>query len=172
LQRAVEEAQQRRRLALEAAGENAERWLWRWAWLPLADNLHGGAIVVDGRTSRHTPATPVYNIEPELGTREDHPRAASLGQMVRWWIEAMDQHLIDYDSATPTTGSTQNASAPGSSRCPEPTLGCTDYDPARDRSTPLQRRSWGVGSYAVTISCPAAQVALHSKAKTLAHLGA
>jgi cell wall assembly regulator SMI1 len=99
LRRAVQEALEQRQRALEIAGDQAESFLWRWAWLPLADNFHGGLIVVDGRTSPDAPATAVYYTEPELGARDVAPRALSLGQMVQTWIQAMDAGLIDYDAA-------------------------------------------------------------------------
>jgi hypothetical protein len=98
LARAVEEALEQRDRAREIAGDNADAFLWRWAWLPLADNFHGGAIVVDGRTSPEAAATPVFYTEPEVGTGDGTPRAPSLGQMVQWWIDAMDAGLIDYDA--------------------------------------------------------------------------
>lgn len=98
LRRAVKEALEQRQRALDIAGDQAEEFLWRRAWLPLADNFHGGVIVVDGRLSPETAPTPVYYTEPEVGARDVTPRAPSLGQMVRWWIRAMDARLIDYDA--------------------------------------------------------------------------
>jgi cell wall assembly regulator SMI1 len=99
LARAVDEALGQRERARQIAGDNADAFLWRWAWLPLADNFHGGVIVVDGRASPEAATTPVYYTEPEVGTGDGTSRAPSLGQMVQWWIDAMDAGLIDYDAA-------------------------------------------------------------------------
>jgi cell wall assembly regulator SMI1 len=100
LSHAVEEATEQRTRARQIAGERADALLWRDAWLPLADNFHAGVIVVDATAPADRRETPVYYTEPELGTRAGAPRAATLGQMVTWWIEAIDEHVIDYDSST------------------------------------------------------------------------
>jgi cell wall assembly regulator SMI1 len=101
LERATKEAVRRRAMALKACNqdqEEADQSFWRWAWLPLADNQHGGVMFVDGRASSDPPRTQVIYTEPEIGT-DTPPAAPSLGQVVTWWIEAIDTGLYAYDSA-------------------------------------------------------------------------
>ncbi len=101
LSRAVQEAEVQRRRAEDIAGsrEEAERILWRWAWLPLSDDYHGGVIYVDGTADPDEGPTPIYYTEPEIGTRRaDRPSARSFGEMVTWWIEAFDDGIYGYDA--------------------------------------------------------------------------
>ena len=86
LQRAIEEALEQGARALEVCkGDEAEaeRILWKSAWLPLADNHHGGVMFVEGRAQSDPSPTPVFYTEPQFGTQVPPP-APSLGQVVTW----------------------------------------------------------------------------------------
>jgi hypothetical protein len=99
LQRATQEARERRGLALDVANGDvaeAERILWSSAWLPLAGNYHGGVMFVDSRAQSDPPRTPVHYTEPQMGTQVPPP-APSLGQVITWWIEAIDDGICEYD---------------------------------------------------------------------------
>jgi hypothetical protein len=72
--------------------------VWSWRWLPIVGtNAHGGLLVVDG-TDTTVQATPVYYSEPaEPAAPGATPATQTLGQVVLWWIEAMDDGAFVYD---------------------------------------------------------------------------
>jgi cell wall assembly regulator SMI1 len=73
--------------------------MWSRRWLPIVGtNAHGGLLVVDG-TDPNAHATPVYYSEPaEPAAPDDMPDTPTLGQVVQWWIEAMDDGAFVYDA--------------------------------------------------------------------------
>jgi hypothetical protein len=79
---------------------NSERtkadWWWRPGWLPITTNGAGTTIACDCSVADGVPS-PIHAVN--WGARENfHESAApSLGQMVTWWIEALDSGAWRYD---------------------------------------------------------------------------
>lgn len=101
LHTAVAQAVEQRDRATEiadATGVEADPVLWRWAWLPLADDYHGGVIAVDGTAPADQTPTPIYYSEPEMGAKDAQPGSQTFGEMVQWWIDAFDDGVFGYDA--------------------------------------------------------------------------
>ncbi len=94
LAQAVDRAEETARIVRDAGTPPGR--LWWPTLLPVASTPHGALIVVD-RAEPHAPVSTVYNLEFEGGIL---PRARSLGEMVTWWIEAVDCGAYDFDAAT------------------------------------------------------------------------
>lgn len=74
--------------------------LWPSEWLVLSEGPHAGLIAVDGRASNDA-ATPVYSLDHgEKLSDARQPRARTLGEMVSWWIEGMDDGAVNFDAAS------------------------------------------------------------------------
>jgi cell wall assembly regulator SMI1 len=95
---AVAEAVEQRQRATEVARSTKldPSAVWNWDWLPISTDTHGGVIVVDGARQLEG-ATPVYYFEPEDGGGPRPVAAHSFGQMIRWWIEALDKGWTGWD---------------------------------------------------------------------------
>jgi cell wall assembly regulator SMI1 len=95
---AVEEYRSSRRVAEQAAGiaESADRF-WHPSWFPITNTGSGGVIACDCEVASGA-ATPVRFVH--WGHKEDSevPVADSFGQMVAWWIEAIECGAWRYDN--------------------------------------------------------------------------
>ena len=88
LAEAVAQALERRRMAAEIAGDDAEE-LWRATWLPLSENAGGGAAVLDC-SSPHLRGAPVHSVDWHRRGDFSQPSTETLGELIAWWIEAFD----------------------------------------------------------------------------------
>ncbi len=93
LARAVTEARETERIVADVGAEPGR--LWWSSLLPILSTPHGSLIAVDC-AEPHAPTSTVYYLEWEGGI---WPKARSLGQMVGWWIEAVDIGAYDFDRA-------------------------------------------------------------------------
>jgi hypothetical protein len=96
LERAVRAYRENRLLAAEIDPENPDRW-WNPQWLPLLSPDNGTTIGCDCSVTGGEPS-PLHVVwweDPDEGA----PRraAGSLGQMVVWWLEAIDAGVWGYD---------------------------------------------------------------------------
>jgi cell wall assembly regulator SMI1 len=105
LAEAVELYRTMRRIAEDSAESEAEQgveerrtadWWWRPDWLPITTNGAGTTVACDCAVSTGAPS-PVHAVN--WGARETfyEPSAPSLGQVVTWWIEALDVGAWRYD---------------------------------------------------------------------------
>lgn len=93
---AVSQAEWERREAVALAGEDAEKLLWRASWLPVATDIGGNHAALDCAAPPDEPS-PVYYADREGGAEKFEPRAASLGLMIQWWIDAIDSGAAHFD---------------------------------------------------------------------------
>jgi cell wall assembly regulator SMI1 len=96
LESALAETAFRRELAESVAGEHAQQ-LWATSWLVLSTNMHGAAIVIDA-VDDNAPASPVRYIETEDSRSSVEPATRSMGEMVSWWLDAIDSGAHSYDA--------------------------------------------------------------------------
>jgi cell wall assembly regulator SMI1 len=88
----------RSRNVAETAARTSEEadHLWHPSWFPITETGYGGVIACDCRVATQDP-TPIRMVD--WGGKEDSdvPVAGSFGQMVAWWIEAIDCGAWSYD---------------------------------------------------------------------------
>jgi cell wall assembly regulator SMI1 len=98
LAEAVESYENQRAFALETFPEDPDSW-WAPTWFPIS---HGepGILVCDGATSDDAAPVRVINYHDIDDFRE--VRARSLGEMVTWWIEAIDHGGWTYNAERQT----------------------------------------------------------------------
>ena len=97
LDSAVAETAWRRELWLSVAGEDAERF-WSTRWLVLSTNMHGAAIVIDALDDgAATSAVRYIETEAPAGSSVE-PATRSMGEMVTWWLDAIDSGAHSYDT--------------------------------------------------------------------------
>jgi hypothetical protein len=96
LDEAVAEAVARRNLAMEVDPQEPED-LWNWDLLPLAVGIGGDVMAVDA-SERLQPTTRVCWTDPEEGAGHPTDADPTLGQLVTWWIEAIDNGGYSYDN--------------------------------------------------------------------------
>lgn len=92
LEAAVAEA---RRERLEDSAYDAT--LWRPSWLPVARDLGGNYLVVDCDVASGEPC-PIHFVDSEYSPDIGEVVAPSLGTVVRWWLEAIDDGATAYDA--------------------------------------------------------------------------
>jgi cell wall assembly regulator SMI1 len=95
---AVREYHSSRRVAETAARtEDEADHLWHPSWLPITNTGYGGVIACDCSVATQDP-TPIRMVD--WGGKEDSdvPVAESFGQMVAWWIDAMERGAWRYDT--------------------------------------------------------------------------
>jgi hypothetical protein len=97
LESALAETAWRRESWLSPAGADAERF-WSTSWLVLSTNMHGAAIVIDALDDS-APASPVRYIETEDSRSSVDPATRSMGEMVSWWLDAIDSGAHAYDAS-------------------------------------------------------------------------
>jgi hypothetical protein len=96
LERAVRAHGENRLLAAERDAENADRW-WAPQWMPILSPDNGTTIACDCSVTEGLPS-PLHVVWWEDPDADTPPRAAgSLGQMVVWWLEAIDAEIWGYD---------------------------------------------------------------------------
>ena len=71
-------------------------WWWQPGWLPITTNGAGTTIACDCSVPDGQPS-PMYAVN--YGARQNfyQPSAASFGETVQWWIDALDTHAWRYD---------------------------------------------------------------------------
>jgi len=71
--------------------------LWHRSWFPITDTGYGGVIACDCSVPGGA-ATPIRSVH--WGSKEDSdvPVAESFGQMVAWWIDAIERGAWRYDA--------------------------------------------------------------------------
>lgn len=105
LGRCVKLAEAMRRIAEEvadghglvgAAGEEMARDVWDWNWFPLTFDGTGGTLVFDAGSDPSRDETPIFYRGVDDGASAV-PVCASLGDLVRRWIDLLDRGAAQYD---------------------------------------------------------------------------
>jgi len=105
LEEAVARYRSRRSMAVDAAthgrpGEplsSADYW-WHPSWFPITDTDWAATIACDCDVAAGAPS-PVRVVHWEDYSEAGAVAASSLGEVVRWWIEALDSGRFRYDAA-------------------------------------------------------------------------
>jgi cell wall assembly regulator SMI1 len=98
LAEAVEQYGASRRVAHTAArDENEADRLWDPAWLPITMAGYGAVVACDCSVAHDEP-TPIRVVDWAHNERSNVPVAESFGEMVGWWIEAIESGAWRYDS--------------------------------------------------------------------------
>jgi hypothetical protein len=101
LEQAVAAYDQNRALAEERTRDegNPDVW-WNPRWIPLLEPDVGATVACDCSIAPGEPS-PLYVVWWKLPDYDKPPRRAdSVGQMVEWWLEALDTGIWRYDRAT------------------------------------------------------------------------
>jgi hypothetical protein len=103
---AVQVYRQTRSIAEELAADAAEfapntdrasvDWWWNPSWLPITFNGAGTTIACDCSVADGEPS-PMHALNWSVPDNFHEPGSASFGQMVTWWIEALDSGAWRYD---------------------------------------------------------------------------
>jgi cell wall assembly regulator SMI1 len=98
LAEAIEQYRSSRRVA-EAAARDADEVdrLWHPSWFPITVTGYGAVIACDCSVAPEAP-TPIRLVDWGHNERSDVPVADSFGQMVIWWIEAIETGAWWYDA--------------------------------------------------------------------------
>lgn len=96
LETAVELCGEHREQAALAWEDRAQEW-WRSSWFPITERL--GAIRCDCSV-KHDAPTPIFYADSHDYDREGltQPRVGSFGEMVIWWIEALENGAWRYEA--------------------------------------------------------------------------
>jgi hypothetical protein len=99
LERAVASYHENRRLAEERVeGCNPDRW-WNPEWLPLLSPDNGTTIGCDCSVARGRPS-PLYVVWWKLPDYDGAQLSTgSMGQMIEWWMDAIESGIWRYDPA-------------------------------------------------------------------------
>lgn len=94
---AVDQYRTSRDLAVTAAltPDETDR-LWHPSWFPITVTGYGAVIACDCSVPDDSP-TPIRVVDWGHNERSDVPAAQSFGQMVEWWIEALESGAWRYD---------------------------------------------------------------------------
>jgi cell wall assembly regulator SMI1 len=96
---AVAEYHSSRRVAETAARHEDEAdYLWHPTWFPISNTGYGAVIACDCSVADGAP-TPIRVVHWGHNEASDVPVAESFGQMVAWWIEAIERGAWRYDRA-------------------------------------------------------------------------
>lgn len=93
LEETVEICRSRRKIAEDVVPDRPEDE-WRPAWFPLARH---GNLAFDCGVPPGSPS-PVWNTDPWVNDDIGTQVAASIGEVVGWWLEALDQGAWEYDA--------------------------------------------------------------------------
>ena len=96
---AVAQYHSSRGVAKQAAGideEGADRF-WHPSWLPITETGYGAVIACDCAVAEGS-VTPIRVVDWGRKEDSDVPVAGSFGQMVAWWIEAIERGAWRYDA--------------------------------------------------------------------------
>jgi cell wall assembly regulator SMI1 len=74
--------------------------VWPPTWLPLSTKGNGAMMVCDCAVAEGV-ATPIRHFHHEFHDQSRTPVADSLGTVVLWWIDALDQGAWTYDRELP-----------------------------------------------------------------------
>jgi cell wall assembly regulator SMI1 len=94
---AIEHYQQCRQVAINTAGDwphNDPDLIWSPSWLPIIKTTQ--PVAVDCSVPEDTP-TPVLHIDWSDLEHSRRPRACSIGEMVSWWIAALENDAWYWD---------------------------------------------------------------------------
>jgi cell wall assembly regulator SMI1 len=95
---AVDQYQASRCIATTAAVSDEERLrLWDPCWFPISITGYGGVITCDCSAPDGAP-TPIRLIDWGHNEQSNVPVARSFGEMVAWWIDAIERGAWRYDS--------------------------------------------------------------------------
>ena len=95
---AVRQYQQSRGIAEYAASEEGEAdRLWHPSWFPITVSGSGGVVSCDCSVPEGA-STPIRMVHWGHKEDSDVPVAASFGQMVAWWIDAIERGAWRYDT--------------------------------------------------------------------------
>jgi cell wall assembly regulator SMI1 len=98
LEAAVREYHSSRRVAEQAAMTDGEAdRLWHPTWFPITNTGYGGVIACDCSVPEGSP-TPIRRVAWGYNEESDVPVAESFGQMVGWWIDAIERGAWRYDT--------------------------------------------------------------------------
>jgi cell wall assembly regulator SMI1 len=99
LEEAVREYHSSRQVAEQAALTDGEAdRLWHPTWFPITNTGYGAVIACDCSVAQGAP-TPIRAVHWGHKEDSDVPVAESFGQMVGWWIEAIERGAWRYDTA-------------------------------------------------------------------------
>jgi cell wall assembly regulator SMI1 len=94
---AVQEYRSSRRVAEYAARtEDEADHLWHPSWFPITNTGYGAVIACDCSVAEGAP-TPIRAVHWGHNEESDVPVAESFGQMVGWWIDAIERGAWRYD---------------------------------------------------------------------------
>lgn len=95
---AVREYHSSRRVAETAArtADEADR-LWHPSWFPITNTGYGAVIACDCSVPERA-TTPIRAVHWGHNEESDVPVAESFGQMVAWWIDAIERGAWRYDA--------------------------------------------------------------------------
>jgi len=79
-----------------AAGNQRSDW-WEDSWFPITKNMGGGTIACDCAVPQGA-VTPIRMVDWARNERFRDPVVSSLGEVVEWWIEALDGGAWRYDA--------------------------------------------------------------------------
>lgn len=97
LERAVSDYHENRLLAEERSEEGSPDSWWDPEWIPILSPENGTTIGCDCSVPPGSPS-PLYVVWWKLPDHDGPQRATgSLGQMVEWWIEAINTGIWQYD---------------------------------------------------------------------------
>lgn len=95
LQAAIEEAAMMAQISAQTAVDGYDPWDPNW--LPLV-GTEGASITCDCGAGT-AQASPVRFIDLEMGVESFDPVFGSIGELVEFWIEALERKFIEYDAA-------------------------------------------------------------------------
>jgi len=100
LEAAVQDTIAKRDLAARAAaqGRHEPRDDWADSWITLCGDVSHPRIACDCGVPPGAPST-IHYFDPEFNDEPRRPKAASLGELVRLWIEALDDGTWQIDPA-------------------------------------------------------------------------
>jgi len=106
LAEAVQQYENMRRLAADLerddalAGRSQDDW-WDRGWFPITVAANGRVVACDCGVPLGS-VTPIRSVKWGHDETWHHPRAASFGQMITWWLEAFDDGAYEYNSTDGT----------------------------------------------------------------------
>jgi hypothetical protein len=96
LERCIERAAREWERYVDIYGDDVEDEVWRRSWLPVLTDIAGEHIVIDCVDGLERPS-PLYLVERTSMRDRFQARTASFGQLIEWWIEAIDVGAVGFD---------------------------------------------------------------------------
>jgi cell wall assembly regulator SMI1 len=98
LEEAIRDYRTGRRMVASGGDDLDVDRAWHPGWLPLTAALNGTVVLIDCSVAEDA-ASPIYALRWDSVHEPRQPGARSFGEMVGWWIEALDQGAWRYDAA-------------------------------------------------------------------------